>query len=387
MQNTKLTDAIYYIGADDKTLDLFEGQYIVPNGMAYNSYLIKDDKIAVIDTIDIRATETWFDNLERHLEGKIPDYLIVLHMEPDHAANIEAFLNKYPTTKVVANNKTFVMIGQFFEHLNLQDRTIVVNEGDTLNLGKHTLHFIFAPMIHWPEVMMAYEDKEKILFSADAFGKFGSLDTDEDWTCEARRYYFNIVGKYGAQVQNLLKKAATLNIQKIFPLHGPMLTDNLSYYIGKYNIWSAYEPEDKGVLIAFTSIYGHTKQAAFKLKEMLEAKNIKVAITDLARDDMAEALEDAFRYDRMILASPTYDTGIFPAMENFILHLKGKNYQNRTVGFIENGSWAPMSGKKMRTQMQTCKNIRFLNTMLSIKSALKDADIAVLQAMADELEN
>ena len=387
MQNTKLTDAIYYIGADDKTLDLFEGQYIVPNGMAYNSYLIKDDKIAVIDTIDIRGTQTWFDNLERHLEGKIPDYLIVLHMEPDHAANIEAFLNKYPTTKVVANNKTFVMIGQFFEHLNLQDRMIVVNEGDTLNLGKHTLHFIFAPMIHWPEVMMAYEDKEKILFSADAFGKFGSLDTDEDWTCEARRYYFNIVGKYGAQVQNLLKKAATLNIQKIFPLHGPMLTDNLSYYIGKYNIWSAYEPEDKGVLIAFTSIYGHTKQAAFKLKEMLEAKNIKVAITDLARDDMAEALEDAFRYDRMILASPTYDTGIFPAMENFILHLKGKNYQNRTVGFIENGSWAPMSGKKMRTQMQTCKNIRFLNTMLSIKSALKDADIAVLQAMADELEN
>ena len=387
MQNTKLTDAIYYIGADDKTLDLFEGQYIVPNGMAYNSYLIKDDKIAVIDTIDIRATETWFDNLERHLEGKIPDYLIVLHMEPDHAAKIESFLNKYPTTKVVANNKTFVMIGQFFEHLNLQDRMIVVNEGDTLNLGKHTLHFIFAPMIHWPEVMMAYEDKEKILFSADAFGKFGSLDTDEDWTCEARRYYFNIVGKYGAQVQNLLQKAATLNIQKIFPLHGPMLTDNLSYYIGKYNIWSAYEPEDKGVLIAFTSIYGHTKQAAFKLKEMLEAKNIKVAITDLARDDMAEALEDAFRYDRMILASPTYDTGIFPAMENFILHLKGKNYQNRTVGFIENGSWAPMSGKKMRTQMQTCKNIRFLNTMLSIKSALKDADIAVLQAMADELEN
>lgn len=387
MQNTKLTDAIYYIGADDKTLDLFEGQYIIPNGMAYNSYLIKDDKIAVIDTIDVRATETWFDNLERHLEGKIPDYLIVLHMEPDHAANIESFLNKYPTTKVVANNKTFAMIGQFFEHLNLQDRMIVVNEGDTLNLGQHTLHFILAPMIHWPEVMMAYEDKEKILFSADAFGKFGSLDTDEDWTCEARRYYFNIVGKYGAQVQNLLKKAATLDIQKIFPLHGPMLTDNLSYYIGKYNIWSAYEPEDKGVLIAFASIYGHTKQAAFKLKEMLEAKNIKVAITDLARDDMAEALEDAFRYDRMILASPTYDTEIFPAMENFILHLKGKNYQNRTVGFIENGSWAPMSGKKMRTQMETCKNIRFLNTTLSIKSALKDADIAVLQAMADELEN
>ena len=387
MQNTKLTNSIYYIGADDKTLDLFEGQYIIPNGMAYNSYLIMDEKIAVMDTIDIRASETWFDNLERSLDGRIPDYLIVLHMEPDHAANIEAFLTKYPTAKVVANNKTIVMIGQFFEHLNLEGRIILVNEGDTLNLGLHILHFIFAPMIHWPEVMMVYEEKEKVLFSADAFGKFSTLDTDEDWTCEARRYYFNIVGKYGVQVQNLLKKAANLDIQKIFPLHGPMLTENLSYYIEKYNTWSSYEPEDKGVLIAYASIYGHTKQAAFKLKDMLEAKSIKVAITDLARDDMAEALEDAFRYDRMVLASVTYDTEIFPAMANFILHLKSKNYQNRTVGFIENGSWAPMSGKKMRTEMEACKNIHFLNTSLTIKSSMKDADIATLKAMADELTN
>ena len=381
----KLTDSVYYIGVDDKTLDLFEGQYVVPNGMAYNSYLIKDEKIAVMDTIDKRAGDAWFDNLDCALEGRTPDYLIVLHMEPDHAANIEAFMNKYPTAKIVANNKTFTMIGQFFEHLNLTDRTVLVNEGDTLNLGEHTLQFILAPMIHWPEVMMVYEQKEKILFSADAFGKFGALDADEDWTCEARRYYFNIVGKYGVQVQNLLKKAADLDIQKIFPLHGPMLTENLPYYIGKYNVWSAYEPEDKGVLIAYASIYGNTKKAALKLKDMLEEKGVKVAITDLARDDMAEALEDAFRYDRMVLASPTYDTEIFPAMANFILHLKAKNYQNRTVGFIENGSWAPMSGKKMKEQMETCKNIRFLNTALTIKSALKDADISVLQAMADEL--
>ena len=380
-----LTDSIYYLGANDKTLDLFEGQYIVPNGMAYNSYLIKDDKTAVMDTIDVRATDTWFDNLECCLNGKQPDYLVVLHMEPDHAANIEAFMNKYPSAKIIGNAKTFTMIGQFFEHLNLTDRIVVVNDGDTLSLGQHILHFIFAPMIHWPEVMMVYEEKEKILFSADAFGKFGTLDTDEDWTCEARRYYFNIVGKYGAQVQNLLKKASALDIQKIFPLHGPMLTENLSYYLEKYNVWSSYEPEDKGVLIAYASIYGNTKKAALKLKDILEEKGVKVAITDLARDDMAEALEDAFRYDRMVLASPTYDTEIFPAMENFILHLKGKNYQNRTVGFIENGSWAPMSGKKMRAEMESCKNIRFLNTSLTIKSALKEVDIAVLQSMADEL--
>ena len=319
------------------------------------------------------------------MDGKTPDYLIVQHMEPDHAANIEAFLNKYPTAKVVVNTKTLGMIGQFFEHLNLENRTVVVGEGDTLKLGLHTLQFIMAPMIHWPEVMMTYEQTEKILFSADAFGKFGALDADEDWTCEARRYYFNIVGKYGLQVQGLLQKAMGLDIQKIFPLHGPMLTEDLSYYIGKYKVWSSYEAEDKGVLIAYASIYGHTKQAALKLKKLLEEKGIKVAITDLARDDMAEALEDAFRYDRMVLASVTYDTEIFPAMENFILHLKGKNYQNRTVGLIENGSWAPMSGKKMRAALEACKNIRFIDTTLTIKSALKDADDITLRKMADEL--
>ena len=382
----RVTDDILYVGVNDHEVDLFEGQYTVPNGMAYNSYVILDEKVAVMDTVDVHFGKQWIAHVEEALQGRTPDYLIVQHMEPDHSANIPLFLEKYPQAKIVATPPAFKMLTQFFD-LSLGDRQITAANGGELELGTHTLQFIFAPMVHWPEVMMTYDKKDKVLFSADGFGKFGALDVEEEWACEARRYYFNIVGKYGAQVQNLLKKAATLNIQKIFPLHGPMLTDNLSYYIGKYNIWSAYEPEDKGVLIAFTSIYGHTKQAAFKLKEMLEAKNIKVAITDLARDDMAEALEDAFRYDRMILASPTYDTGIFPAMENFILHLKGKNYQNRTVGFIENGSWAPMSGKKMRTQMQTCKNIRFLNTMLSIKSALKDADIAVLQAMADELEN
>lgn len=387
MQNNQLTDGIYYLGANDTTLDLFEGQYIVPNGMAYNSYLIKDDKIAVMDTIDMRKTTEWFDNLQQALSDRHPDYLVVLHMEPDHAANIETFLQKYPMAKVVGNAKTITMIGQFFETLDLTERTILVGEGDTLGLGSHTLHFIMAPMIHWPEVMMAYEDKEKILFSADAFGKFGTLDTDEDWTCEARRYYFNIVGKYGVQVQALLNKAASLDIQKIYPLHGPMLTQDLGFYLDKYKIWSAYLPEDKGVFIAYASIYGHTKQAVFKLKELLENKGVKVAISDLARDDIAEALEDAFRYDRMVLASVTYDTEIFPAMENFILHLKSKNYQNRTVGFIENGSWAPMSGKKMRAALETCKQLRFLDATLTIKSALKDADMAILQKMADELEN
>lgn len=387
MQNNQLTDGIYYLGANDTTLDLFEGQYIVPNGMAYNSYLIKDDKIAVMDTIDIRKTTEWFDNLQQALSDRHPDYLVVLHMEPDHAANIETFLQKYPMAKVVGNAKIITMIGQFFETLDLTERTILVGEGDTLNLGSHTLHFIMAPMIHWPEVMMAYEDKEKILFSADAFGKFGTLDTYEDWTCEARRYYFNIVGKYGVQVQALLNKAASLDIQKIYPLHGPMLTQDLGFYLDKYKIWSAYLPEDKGVFIAYASIYGHTKQAVFKLKELLENKGVKVAISDLARDDIAEALEDAFRYDRMVLASVTYDTEIFPAMENFILHLKSKNYQNRTVGFIENGSWAPMSGKKMHAALETCKQLRFLDATLTIKSALKDADMAILQKMADELEN
>ena len=386
MKNNQLTDNIYYIGADDKTLDLFEGQYIIPNGISYNSYLIKDDKVAVMDTVDKRATEEWFANLEQALNGRDVDYLVVLHLEPDHAANIEKFLNEYKNAKIVANAKIFNMIPQFFEHLNLDERKVVVNEGEELSLGSHTLKFIMAPMVHWPEVMMAYETKEKILFSADAFGKFGALDTDEDWACEARRYYFNIVGKYGAPVQTVLKKAATLDIQKIFPLHGPMLTENLGYYIGKYDTWSKYEPEDKGIFIAYASIYGHTKAAAEKLKEILEKKGApKVAITDLARDDMAEAVEDAFRYDRLVLASVTYDGDIFPAMETFIAHLRSKTYQNRKVGFIENGSWAPIAAKKMKTAMEGFKNITFIENAVTIKSAMKDSDITQLEKLADEL--
>ena len=386
MQNKKLTESVYYVGADDKTLDLFEGQYVIPEGISYNSYVIMDDKIAVMDTVDKRATDEWFQNLEEVLNGKEPDYLVILHMEPDHAANIEHFLNKYKKAKVVSNPKTFNMIPQFFEHLDLEGRKVVVNEGDELSLGSHTLTFVMAPMVHWPEVMVAYEKKEKILFSADAFGKFGALDVEDEWDCEARRYYINIVGKYGAQVQALLKKAATLDIQKIFALHGPMLTENLGYYINKYDIWSSYRPEDEGILIAYASVYGHTKQAAEKLKEILEAKGApKVAITDLARDDMAEAVEAAFRYDRLVLASVTYDGGIFPCMESFIAHLKSKNYQNRKVAFIENGSWAPIAAKKMRAELECLKNLAFADTTVSIKSAMKEADIKQLEALADEL--
>ncbi len=386
MQNKKLTESVYYVGADDKTLDLFEGQYVIPEGISYNSYVIMDDKIAVMDTVDKRATDEWFQNLEEVLDGKEPDYLVVLHMEPDHAANIEHFLNKYKKAKVVSNPKTFNMIPQFFEHLDLEGRKVVVNEGDELSLGSHTLTFVMAPMVHWPEVMVAYEKKEKILFSADAFGKFGALDVEDEWDCEARRYYINIVGKYGVQVQALLKKAATLDIQKIFALHGPMLTENLEYYINKYDIWSSYRPEDEGILIAYASVYGHTKQAAEKLKEILEAKGApKVAITDLARDDMAEAVEDAFRYDRLVLASVTYDGDIFPCMESFIAHLKSKNYQNRKVAFIENGSWAPIAAKKMRAELEGLKNLTFADTTVSIKSAMKDADIRQLETLADEL--
>lgn len=386
MQNKKLTESVYYVGADDKTLDLFEGQYVIPEGISYNSYVIMDEKIAVMDTVDKRATDEWLNNLEEVLGGKEPDYLVVLHLEPDHAANIELFLNKYKNAKLVTNPKAFNMIPQFFEHLDLSGRKVEVNEGDELSLGAHTLTFVMAPMVHWPEVMVAYEKKEKILFSADAFGKFGALDVDDEWDCEARRYYINIVGKYGVQVQALLKKAATLDIQKIFALHGPMLTENLGYYINKYDIWSSYRPEDEGIFIAYASVYGHTKQAAEKLKEILEAKGApKVAITDLARDDMAEAVEDAFRYDRLVLASVTYDGGIFPCMESFIAHLKSKNYQNRKVAFIENGSWAPMAAKKMRAEMEELKSLTFLNSVVSIKSAMKEADIKQLEALADEL--
>ena len=385
-KNMLLTENIHYIGVDDKDIDLFEGQYVVPNGISYNSYLIKDEKIAVMDTVDLRKCDEWLENLEKALNGKTPDYLVVLHMEPDHAGSIEKFLNIYPNTKIIANAKTFQMMPQFFENLDLSGKQVIVGEGDEISLGKHTLTFVMAPMVHWPEVMVAYEKKEKILFSADGFGKFGALDVEEEWDCEARRYYINIVGKYGMAVQTLLKKAANLDIKKIFPLHGPMLTENLEHYINKYDIWSSYKPEDKGIFIAYTSIYGNTENAALKLKNILEKNgNTKVVVADLAREDMAEAVEDAFRYDRMVLASPTYDGGVFPYMETFINKLKSKNYQNRTVAFIENGSWAPMAAKKMFDMMSGLKDIKFLDEKVTIKSALKTSDMPQLEKLASAL--
>ena len=386
MKNNQLSKDIYYIGVDDKKIDLFEGQYVVPNGISYNSYVIMDEKIAVMDTVDLSMCEEWCQNLENTLNGKTPDYLVVLHMEPDHAGSIEKFLNKYTKANVVANAKTFQMISQFFEKLDLTDRQVLVAEGDELSLGEHKLVFVMAPMVHWPEVMVAYEQKEKILFSADAFGKFGALDVEEEWDCEARRYYINIVGKYGAPVQSLLKKVANLDIEKIYPLHGPMLTENLGYYINKYDIWSSYRSEDEGVFIAYTSIYGNTKKAAEKLKDILEQKGVvKVSMVDLARDDMAEAVEDAFRYDRLVLASPTYDGGMFPFMEAFINRLKSKNFQNRKVGFIENGSWAPVAGKKMMDEMSTLKNMELIEDKVTIKSTVKEDDIVQLEKLADAL--
>ena len=386
MKNKQLSNHIFYVGVDDKTIDLFEGQYIVPNGISYNSYVIHDDKIAVMDTVDFSKHTEWLDNISTVLQNKEPDYLVVLHMEPDHAGSIEAFVNKYPNVKIVSNAKTFQMIPQFFEHLDLTNRQVVVQDGDNLSLGEHSLTFVMAPMVHWPEVMVAYEPTEKILFSADAFGKFGALDTKEEWDCEARRYYINIVGKYGIPVQTLLKKASALDIAKIYPLHGPMLTENLGYYINKYDIWSSYQPEDKGVFIAYTSIYGNTKKTAERLKEILHQKGEKeVVLHDLAREDMAEAVENAFRYDRMVLASPTYDGGLFPYMATFIHHLKSKNYQNRTVGLIENGSWAPMAAKIMKEELSSLKNITFSDTVVTIKSSLKEADMEQLNSLAENL--
>lgn len=386
MKNKQLTENIFYIGVDDKDIDLFEGQYVVPNGISYNSYIILDEKIAVVDTVDLTKQKEWLENIENILDGKNPDYLVVLHMEPDHAGCIEKFLNKYKTAKIVSNTRTFQMLPQFFEHLDFTERKVIVSEKDILSLGKHKLSFVMAPMVHWPEVMVAYEQKEKILFSADAFGKFGALDTDEDWDCEARRYYINIVGKYGQQVQSLLKKASSLDIEKIFPLHGPMLTENLSYYINKYDIWSSYKPEDDGIFIAYTSIYGNTKKAAELLKNLLIEKGAKkVVITDLAREDMAEAVEDAFRYSNLVLASPTYDGGLFPYMETFINHLKSKNYQNRTVAFIENGSWAPMAAKKMKEELSSLKNITFKEHTVTIKSSVKKEDLIQIEMLANEL--
>ncbi|MCI9492419.1 MAG: FprA family A-type flavoprotein [Lachnospiraceae bacterium] len=385
MKDTTITENILYIGADDKDLDLFESQYVIPNGVSYNSYVILDEKVAVMDTVDARRREEWLANLDKALDGRAVDYLVVSHMEPDHAANIQVLAEKYPEMKVVGNAKTFPMLGQFFS-IDLSNRSVVVKEGDTLSLGSHELTFVMAPMVHWPEVMVSYEKSEKILFSADGFGKFGALDAEEDWACEARRYYFNIVGKYGAQVQALLKKAANLDIAVICPLHGPILKENLAYYIEKYDIWSSYRPEDEGVLVAYASIHGNTKQAAIKMKEILEAKGAKkVAITDLSRDDMAEAIEDAFRYDKMVLAAATYDGGMFPCMEDFLHHLKSKNFQKRTVALMENGSWAPMAAKNMKGILEQMKEIVLCDKVVSIKSVMKEADIAEMEALAEEL--
>ena len=385
MKDTTISESVIYIGADDKDIDLFESQYIVPNGVSYNSYVILDEKIAVMDTIDKRRSEEWLANLERALRGGEPDYLIISHLEPDHSATIQAAAEKYPNMKLVGNKKTLAMLPQFFD-MSFDGRTVEVGEGEELSLGRHTLKFFMAPMVHWPEVMVEYETTEKILFSADAFGKFGALDTDEDWACEARRYYFNIVGKYGAQAQALLKKAAGLEIDTICPLHGPILKENLGYYIGLYDTWSSYRPESEGIFIAYASIHGNTAGAAKQLKEMLEKKGAKkVAITDLSRDDMAEAIEDAFRYEKLVVAASTYDGGVFPCMEDFLLHLKAKNYQNRKVAIMENGSWGPMAAKKMREQLEQMKNVEICEKSVTIKSTVKPETVMAMEEMADAL--
>ena len=387
MSDIIISDAVKYIGADDTTLDLFESQYVIPNGISYNSYVILDEKVAVMDTIDARKTDEWLANLTRELDGMDVDYIIVSHLEPDHAANIKLLADKYPSAKIVLTAKAKAMLPQFFEIDSLDDRCIVVTEADELDLGRHKLRFIMAPMVHWPEVMLEYETTEKILFSADAFGKFGALSADEDWTCEARRYYFNIVGKYGAPVQTLLKKAAGLEINTICPLHGPILKDNLGYYIDKYMVWSSYQPEDDGVLVACASIHGNTKAAAEKMVEILKNSGIeKVAYTDLTRDDMAEAIEDAFRYSRLIVMAASYDGGVFPLMEDFINRLSHKAYQNRKVGIVENGSWAPTAGKWMKNAFEGMKNIEICNTMVTIKSTAKEADIDAMKTLAEEIK-
>lgn len=385
MSNVTISDSIKYIGVDDTTLDLFESQYIVPNGVSYNSYVILDEKVAVIDTVDARKTDEWFSNLTNTLNGRTVDYIVISHLEPDHAANIQMLAEKYPQAKLVLSAKAKAMLPQFFDIADLDSRCMAVAEGEELSLGSHTLKFFMAPMVHWPEVMVEYETTEKVLFSADGFGKFGALSADEDWACEARRYYFNIVGKYGAPVQALLKKAATLDIQTICPLHGPILKENLGYYIGKYMTWSSYEPEDEGVLVACASIHGNTKKAAEKMVEILKGKGVKVAFTDLTRDDMAEAIEDAFRYSKLVIAAASYDGGVFPPMEDFLNRLGHKAYQKRKVGIIENGSWAPVAAKSMKAILDTMKDLTICDTVVSIKSTMKDADVAAMNALADEL--
>lgn len=385
MKDTYISDSVLYIGVTDKTLDLFESQYQVPNGVTYNSYVIMDDKIAVMDTVDGRATEQWFANLEQALAGEPADYLIVSHMEPDHATNIKRFAERFPEAKIVGNAKTFAMIEQFFD-LDLTDRKVEVKEGSTLELGTHTLQFFMAPMVHWPEVMVTYEQQEKILFSADGFGRFGTMDSEENWEDEAARYYLNIVGKYGVQVQGLLKKASALDIAVICPLHGPILKDNLAFYLEKYQIWSTYQPEQKGVLVAYASVHGNTAHAAELLAQMLRQKGEEhVEVMDLARTDMSVAVRKAFFYDRMVVAAATYDGGLFPCMEEFLLHMKSKGFQKRTVGIMENGSWAPMAGKAMRAILETMKQITLAEPAVTIKSAVHEDTKQQMEALAEAL--
>ncbi len=385
MNNITISESIKYIGVDDTTLDLFESQYIVPHGVSYNSYLILDEKIAVMDTVDARKTKEWFDNLDKELKERVPDYLIVSHLEPDHSANIQLFTEKYKEAKLVLSAKAKAMLPQFFNIEGLDERCIVVKEGEELDLGNHHLKFIMAPMVHWPEVMVEYETTEKVLFSADGFGKFGALSHDEDWACEARRYYFNIVGKYGVPVQTLLKKASTLDIKMICPLHGPILKDNLGYYIDKYQIWSSYQSEDEGVLVASASIHGNTKEVALKVVDLLKEKGVKVAFTDLTRDDIAEAVEDAFRYSKMILAGATYDGGVFSPMEDFLHRLQHKGYQNKTVGLIENGSWAPLANKVMKEMLTPMKNVTICENTVTIKSTYKDENQEAINQLVEEI--
>lgn len=381
----KITDSVIYIGCDDADLDLFESQFDVPNGMAYNSYAIMDDKVCIMDTVDKRTADEWLANVKEALGDRSADYLVISHMEPDHTGSIQAIAELFPDIRIVGNAKTFAFYDQFYSY-DISDKKIVVKEGDTLDLGTRTLTFTMAPMVHWPEVMMTYDSGDKIFFTADAFGKFGTLDTDEDWACEARRYYFNIVGKYGAQVQAVLKKIAAMEIKTICPLHGPILTENLEYYIDKYQVWSSFDPEDKGIFIAYASIHGNTADAAMKLKELLESKGApKVSISDLSREDIAEAVEDAFRYDRMVLACSTYNMGLFPPMERFLSLLKAKDYQRRTVGLIENGTWAPAAAKLMKTQIESMKNITVLAPVVSVKSSLKGETPDSMVQLADEL--
>jgi flavorubredoxin len=384
MSKVYISDAVRYIGCNDHKIDLFESQYQVPNGVSYNSYVILDEKVAIMDTADRRVSEEWFANLEQELNGRTPDYLVVLHLEPDHAYNIQRVCEKYPDMKVVSSVKSFSMMPQFFT-IDLSDRKVPVKEGDSLELGQHKLTFVMAPMVHWPEVMVAYESSEKILFSADGFGTFGALDVEEDWDCEARRYYINIVGKYGPSVQTLLKKASALDIQTICPLHGPVLKENLGHYIEKYDIWSSYRPEDKGVTLAYASIHGNTAAAVKKLTELLEAKGEKVTLFDLARDDMSEAVESAFQYDKLIVAAPTYDAFLFPCMEDFLYHLKVKNYQNRTIGIMENGSWAPMAGKIMKGYADGFKNCKVVEPLVTIKSTMNANTVAAMEQMVEAL--